>query len=190
MEKAALLKLATDVRGDWEATIAELGMDGLERPGVTGEWRVRDVLAHCNGFDRWQIVQLRSAFSGEIPTDEELTGGINYPPNDDLSDDAMNAMFIEGTRDLPTSTILRHWHEVMSMREAWLSAATQQQLDALITADWHSGSKRIMRLASEIPSATEHTPAWKLIFDQIDHLKAHLEEVQKRIEQENQPGSS
>lgn len=190
MEKEILLKLAADVRDGWEAVIEALGIGGLERSGVAGEWRVRDVLAHCNGYDRWQTVQLSSAFTGETPTDEELQGGIDYPPNDDFHEDAMNAMFIAGTRDMPTSEILRHWREVAAMRIAWLLAATQQQLDSLIGADWGNGTNRIMRLMSEVPAAANPMPAWKLIFDQLDHQKMHLEGVKRWMKDINQGGSA
>lgn len=67
MNKGELTKKMTEVRESWEATIAELGPEGLERPEVAGDWRVRDVLAHFNGWDRWQLVQLRCAFTGEHP---------------------------------------------------------------------------------------------------------------------------
>ena len=57
------------MRSAWEAVIAELGAAGLERPGAAEDLRVRDVLAIFNGWDRWNLVQLRCAFTGETPTD-------------------------------------------------------------------------------------------------------------------------
>ncbi len=178
MDQETLLKVVLDIRADWEAALAELGAEGLELPGATGEWRVRDVLAHCNGWDRWALVQLRCAFSGETPTQADLTGGIAYPPNEDLHEDAMNAMFVAGARDLPTAEILRHWREVSEMRAAWVAAATQEQLDALIGADW-PGDPRVMRLASEVPSVSYPTPVWKNILDYVQHQREHLETVRE-----------
>jgi hypothetical protein len=178
MEKGTLAREIAELREQWDAVIASLGPEGLERPGATGEWRVRDVLAHCNAWDRWQLVQLRCAFTGETPTDEDLTGGITYPPNDDMQEDAMNAMFIAGTKDLPLDEILRHWREVTEMRADWVAQADQEQLETTIGADWASGSQRIFRLAAEVPTVTNPEPVWARLLDQLEHQRRHLELVQ------------
>jgi len=177
MEKENLIQALSDVRKAWEATIAELGSDGLEQSGATGDWRVRDVLAIFNGWDRYNLVQLRCAFTGEIPTNDELTGGIPYPPRDSFNVDAMNAMFIAGTRELPVEDIVRHWREISAMRADWVSAASQNRLDEVVGADWSGQSSRKMRLASEVPSVSNPMPVWQLIFDQVDLQKSHLQTV-------------
>src|SRR5688572_10463936 len=56
MDKAALVGAIDSVHTDWFSLIDDLGTDGLERPAVVGEWRVRDVIAHANCWDRWQLV--------------------------------------------------------------------------------------------------------------------------------------
>ena len=177
MEKETLIQSLSEVRKAWEATIAELGSDGLEQPGAAGEWRVRDVLAIFNGWDRYNLVQLRCAFTGEIPADDELTGGIPYPPRDSFSVDAMNAMFIAGTRELPVEEIVRHWREISAMRADWVSAAPEKWLNEVVGADWDDPSSRKMRLASEVPAVSNPMPAWQLIFDQVDLQRSHLQAV-------------
>lgn len=179
MEKDALLKASEDASAGWETLIEALGIEGLEHPGALGTWRVRDILAHCNGYDRWQLVQLRCAFTGDNPTDAELTGGIEYPPNDDMRDDAMNAMFVAGANSLTTQEVLRHWREVANMRARWISGASQEQLDAVVGADWNSDTKRIIRLASEVPSVDGPLPAWQILFKQVEHLDEHLAAVRE-----------
>ena len=177
MEKENLIQALSDLRKAWEATIAELGSDGLEQPGAAGDLRVRDVLAIFNGWDRYNLVQLRCAFTGEIPTNAELTGGIAYPPSDSFDVDVMNAMFIAGTRDLPVEDIVRDWREISAMRAGWVSAATQTMRDEVVGADWSEDSSRKIRLASEVPSVSNLMPAWQLIFDQVDLQKSHLQTV-------------
>lgn len=179
MKKEALEQLVFDVREAWEATIDELGPDGLERPGATGEWRVRDVLAHFNGWDRWQLVQLRSAFTGEAPTDAELTGNIDFPENDSMHEDAMNAMFVEGNRGRPLESVVGDWREVSGMRIDWVAAATQDQLDTTIGADWTGGTNRIFRLQSEVPGVANPERVWQRIVDQVEHQKEHLRLVRE-----------
>lgn len=181
MDKEELVKSVSDVRAAWEATITERGPGGLEGLDPTGNWRVRDVLAHFNGWDRWQLVQLRCAFTGETPTDNELSGGIDYPPNDDMHEDAMNAMFLAGTRDRAVEDIVAHWREVSAMRADWVAAASQAQLDAIIGADWGGGTNRILRLVTEVPSVSPTERVWERIRDQVEHQKHHLRIVQERM---------
>lgn len=177
MEKEALILAISDVRKAWEAIIEELCSAGLEQPGAAGDWRVRDLLATFNGWDRYNLVQLRCAFTGEIPTNDELTGGISYPPSDSFDVDVMNAMFIAGTRDLPVEDIVRDWREISAMRADWVSAASQNWLDEVVGADWSGQSARTIRLASEVPSVSNTMPVWQLIFDQVDIQKSHLQTV-------------
>jgi hypothetical protein len=129
--------------------------------------------------DRWQLVQLRCAFSGETPTDDELTGGIVYPPTDDLHSDAMNAMFLAGTRELALADIVAHWREVSAMRAHWVAEASQEQLDERIGADWQGGSQRILRLASEVSAVSNPAPVWQFILDQVEHQWQHLQRVRE-----------
>lgn len=177
MKEEALAKAVSDVREAWEATLTELGPARLERRGATGEWKVRDVLAHFNGWDRWQLVQLRSAFTGETPTDHELHGGVEFPPNDDMSEDAMNAMFQAGNRNRPLDEVIADWREVSMMRADWVADASQDELDTVIGADWAGGTQRIFRLASEVPSVINPERVWQRILDQVEHQQQHLQIV-------------
>lgn len=179
MDKAELVQAVSGVRKRWDAVIDELGPDGLERPGATGDWRVRDVLAHFNGWDRWQLVQLRCAFTGETPTDEELTGGVDFPENDDMHEDAMNEMFRVGNHTRPLDDVVADFREVSEMRATWLDAASQEQLDTVIGADWAGGTHRIFRLASEVPSVSNPERVWQRLTNQVAHQKEHLRIVKE-----------
>ncbi|HVE91432.1 MAG TPA: maleylpyruvate isomerase N-terminal domain-containing protein [Actinomycetota bacterium] len=179
MDKAGLQNSISEVHGAWQAVIDELGPQGLERPGATGDWRVRDVLAHFNCWERWQLVQLRCAFTGETPTDEELHGGLTFPPNDDMAEDAMNAMFYAANVDRPLDDVVADWREVSSMRADWVAAAPPPQLNAIIGQDWTGGTNRIFRLASEVPAVSGPEPVWARILDQVRHQEQHLEQVRE-----------
>lgn len=179
MDKAELIKAVSDVRQGWDAVIDELGAEGLERPGATGDWRVRDVLAHFNGWDRWQLVQLRCAFTGEAPTDDELTGGVDFPENDDMQEDAMNEMFRVGNLTRSLDDVVADFREVSEMRADWVGSASQEQLDTVIGADWAGGTARIFRLASEVPSVSNPERVWQRLADQVSHQKEHLRIVKE-----------
>jgi hypothetical protein len=177
MNKDEVIAAVSDVRERWEAVFAELGPAGLERAGATGAWRVRDVVAHANCWDRWQLVQLRCAFTGETPTEEELHGGLTFPPNDDMSDDAMNAMFYAGNKDRPLDDVLADHRELSAMRASWLADASQERLDTIIGSDWAGGTERVFRLASEVPTVSAPEQVWERIHGQVAHHALHLDEV-------------
>lgn len=179
MDKQTLVKRVSGVRDAWVSVIDELGAEGLERPGATGDWRVRDVIAHFNCWDRWQLVQLRCSFSGEMPTDHELHGGLQFPPNDDSSEDGMNAMFYAANHDRPLEDVVADWKEVSRMRDDWIAAGSQEQLDTVIGADWAGGSARIFRLASEVPSVSDPEQVWERILSQVTHEDEHLQMVRE-----------
>jgi hypothetical protein len=181
VKKDELQDKISELRDGWEAVIADLGPDGLEKPGANGEWRVRDVIAHMNAWDRWQLVQLRSAFSGETPTNEELVGGIDYPEAKSQHEDDMNASFYEGTKDLPLDVILSHFREITKMRSDWVDAADPERLNAVIGGDWGGGTSRIFRLASEVPHLSNPEPVWRRLNDQLEHQRRHLGDVGDRM---------
>lgn len=138
---------------------------------------MRDVIAHANCWDRWQLVQLRTAFTGETPADAELHGPITFPPNDDMNEDAMNAMFLAGYADWSTGDVVAHFREVCAMRAGWVGDASQDELDAVVGPDWAGGTNRVIRLVSEVEDVGDAQPAWRFVMNQVDHLQAHLSEV-------------
>jgi len=181
VDKAALVGAIDSTHGSWFSLIQELGSEALERSGVVGDWRVRDVLAHANCWDRWQLVQLRCAFTGETPTDGELHGDITFPPNDDMHEDAMNAMFLAGYADVSTDDVVKHFREVCVIRADWVRGASQGQLDTTIGADWASGTNRIIRLSAEVEQLSQPQPVWRFIQNQLDHLQAHFVDVRAAL---------
>ena len=46
MEKATLLKTLTETRAAWEALLAQIDEEQMQRPGAAGTWSVKDVIAH------------------------------------------------------------------------------------------------------------------------------------------------
>jgi hypothetical protein len=61
-----LLEMSPSPSSTAAPRVAERFASILRRPGVSGDWSVVDVLAHFNGWDRWQVAQLRSALDGGV----------------------------------------------------------------------------------------------------------------------------
>lgn len=102
-----------------------------------------------------------------------------------MSEDAMNAMFEQGNSNRPLDDVVADWREISDMRANWIAEASQEQLDTVIGADWTSGTPRIMRLASEVPSVTSQENVWIRLLDQVEHQRAHLHVVRDGIRSES-----
>jgi len=46
MEKATLLKTLIETRAAWEALLAQIDEEQMQKPGAAGKWSVKDVIAH------------------------------------------------------------------------------------------------------------------------------------------------
>jgi hypothetical protein len=162
----------------WEATIAELGDEGLERPGACGEWRVRDVLAHITGWDRWQVVQLSGAFTKQEPTVADISGPVSYGHEMDkvVTPDQRNAVFYATHKNRPLELVLAEWRDVSAMQLDWVAGASQQQIDEPVGVLFGPRLQALF-LVGETPEASNAKPAGEWITEQTDHRREHLDEV-------------
>ena len=81
----------------FQASYAGLPTSLLTEPGVTGDWSVKDIIAHVTWWEEEALRHLPSIIAGERPPRYSTTyGGI----------DAFNAMMAERKRDLSLSDVL------------------------------------------------------------------------------------
>lgn len=190
-----LLGSLREIRAAWERVLAEVGAEGLRRLDAGGGWSLADVLAHFTGWDRWQLVQLESAFDGREPSEHELIGDTVVPARckrDARSLGAMgrhvkglglsgptvvNRAFVESARTASAGTILREWREFSARREAFVTNAAPGRLAAVVGADWTSAGLRVIRLASECPDVQGPTSVARFLHAQLHHQRQHLNDV-------------
>ncbi len=78
MDKATFLAALRRERAAWEALLAEVGALGearMTQPGVSGEWSIKDIVAHVTWYEREMVGLLRThALAGsplwELPHDQ------------------------------------------------------------------------------------------------------------------------
>ncbi|HWG54824.1 MAG TPA: DinB family protein [Gemmatimonadaceae bacterium] len=88
---------------DFEASYAGLTPAQLRTPGVTGQWSVRDIIAHVTWWEEEALKHLPRIRRGErTPRYSVLYGGI----------DAFNAMMTEQRRGLSLAEVRRQHDEV------------------------------------------------------------------------------
>jgi hypothetical protein len=82
----------------FQASYAGLSTSRLTEPGVTGDWSVKDIIAHVTWWEEEALRHLPLIIAGDRPPRYSVTyGGI----------DAFNAMMGERKRDLSLSDVLR-----------------------------------------------------------------------------------
>jgi hypothetical protein len=99
--KAALITMLRRERDYWEALLAVVDEEDMVKPGVTGDWAFKDVVAHLTAWRKRTVARFRGAAQGGGPLPPE------WPP--ELSDDdvqSVNAWIYQANRDRPVADIL------------------------------------------------------------------------------------
>src|SRR5690606_6738122 len=94
----------------------------MAEPGVTGEWSVKDILAHVTTWEEEALQALPVILRGEaLPRYADVYGSV----------DAFNAQASAKKRDLPLAEVLMQMEAV----HAWLLAASQDAPEEEIATD-------------------------------------------------------
>jgi hypothetical protein len=89
------------------AVLSKIPRQRLTEVGVTGEWSVRDMLAHEAGYERYVAAALFGDLTGQPPTNRDFYGRDNGPTEaDEANDDTTNAWVVAHARSLPVEEVL------------------------------------------------------------------------------------
>jgi len=103
MNKAELIAALQDARAQFRDAIAGLKDADLTQPGVTGDWSIKDVVAHLNLWEGETVTLLFQARQGQTPTTVHFK---------QVSDDEQNAIWMEMTRDRTAAQVLNDFDAV------------------------------------------------------------------------------
>ena len=86
MNKSGLLNWLQEEYRQWEALLDQIGPERMEQPGVNGDWSMKDIIAHLNGWQPRLIAYLQTAQRSEpeppppwpvhLKTDDEINAWI------------------------------------------------------------------------------------------------------------------
>jgi uncharacterized protein (TIGR03083 family) len=97
MTRDKLLQQLETAWASFQASFAGLGDAQMTEPGVTGEWSVKEILAHVTTWEQEALKSLPIILAGgKLPRYSVLYGGI----------DAFNAQTTEQKRRLPLGEVL------------------------------------------------------------------------------------
>src|SRR5258708_28538867 len=114
MTKAEVIDRLRTTRGELEALLAAMTPEQMRRPGVAGDWSVKDVLAHILWYAREELELVRES-------------GAAASALWDVAQDPRNGLIREELRDQPLDDVLTELRQVF---EAFVVA-----VDGLSDAD-------------------------------------------------------
>jgi uncharacterized damage-inducible protein DinB len=92
MDKTTFLNTLQETRAQWEELLAQVEEERMQRPGATGKWSVKDVIAHVMDGERELVSLMRT----HVVAGSELWN---------LSDDERNEIVYQQNRERPLQEI-------------------------------------------------------------------------------------
>jgi hypothetical protein len=119
VDRRRLLQRLDTAWGAFEASYAGLSDAQLMKPGVTGDWSVRDVLAHVSTWEEEALTHLPLILEGGTPPRYSVTyGGI----------DAFNARMTEQKAGLSLAAVRQQLREIHRRLIDFVQRAPEDQL--------------------------------------------------------------
>ena len=108
--------------------LAALTPDQMLQPGASGEWTVKDVLAHISAWERRMLSWIGSHLRGETP-DVPLPWDV----------ERMNAEAYAQVKDRPLAEVLKEFHRSYRDALALVESLSEEQLQTAYTGTWPMG---------------------------------------------------
>jgi len=99
--KNELIEAMVSARNTLDSLIDQIEHSKMTLPGVSGEWSVKDIIAHLTSYDRW--LGLTLALRGQKPPDLWI---------EDIPLDEFNHRLFAENRDLTLDEVLQQYREV------------------------------------------------------------------------------
>ena len=133
---------------DFEESYAGLTDAELLTPGVTGDWSVRDIIAHVTWWEEEALKHLPHILEGVRPPRYSVKyGGI----------DAFNALMTERRRDLSLAEVLHHHDEVHARLIDYVRGAPEE----LYATDTRFRRRLRLDTYSHYPIHAKAVRAWR-----------------------------
>jgi hypothetical protein len=118
MKKSQVMNKLEHTWDSFHKSFAGLTDEQMLLPGVTGDWTVKDILAHVTWWEEEALKHLPRVLQGERPPRYSVVyGGI----------DAFNALMREQRRDLPLAEVFDHMLATHTRLVEYLQSAPEEQ---------------------------------------------------------------
>jgi hypothetical protein len=105
MTKSELLNWLQEAYRQWQAFLDEIGPARMEQPGVNGDWSMKDIVAHLNGWQPRLIAGIQAAQRGEPEPPPPWPAHLQ-------SEDEINAWIYEANRGRSLPQVLDDSHQL------------------------------------------------------------------------------
>jgi hypothetical protein len=169
MNKARFLDTMRSERERWEALLAEVGELRMERPGVAGDWSVRDVVVHVTAYERGLVEWLEAASRGE---------SAEFPVLDHPDVEYRNAAILRENQGRPLEDVLLEAKQVFQRLLQLVRALSEEELTDPEHTEWFVK-----------PRWKESRPIWKCIADDsYRHCQQHIPDIRAWLDQAEHRG--
>jgi len=127
--KQELIEQIQHERAAWETLLAEIGLERMEIPGVTGDWTMKDTIVHLTTWWRREIARAAAARRDERPPD--------HPPQSDVQ--VINQWIYFINRDRPLKNVLDDAQAAWQQFEAVIKALPEPLLMDRTRLAWTEG---------------------------------------------------
>lgn len=149
-----LIAVIENAQLDIEGLIEQVGEARLAEPGVTGEWSVKDILAHMTAWEERIVAWAEALLQGTRPKPA--------PWSRDWSEEQVNAAIFESNRDRPLADVLRRWRQTHQGVIAGIGALSEDVLFHQ-KVEWLGGGS----FADAVPG------------NSYEHYRTHASEIRK-----------
>ena len=133
MTKTALLADLHREQEQWEALLAQIGEAHMDRPGVAGEWSIKDIVAHLTGWRRRTVARLQAAQRSEVEPPPPWPAHLQ-------TDDEINAWIYESNHERSVREVLSESHRVFQQLLAAIEGLPDEVLiDPVRHLPWLEG---------------------------------------------------
>jgi hypothetical protein len=148
MNRQQLLKQLDTAWTAFQESYAGLSDAQLMEPGVTGQWSVKDLIAHVTWWEEEALQHLPRILTGGRPPRYSLQyGGI----------DAFNAQMTEQTRGLSLADVLRQSDEIHHRLIAYIHSVPEEPF----TRETHFRRRLRLDTYSHYPKHAKAIRAWR-----------------------------
>ena len=111
MQKSELLNGLQAEYQQWAALLDQIGPARMDQPGVTGDWSIKDIVAHLTGWRRRTVARLQAAQRGEPAPPPPWPAHLQ-------TDDEINAWIYASNHERSVREILDESHQVFQQLHA------------------------------------------------------------------------
>ncbi len=139
--KAELLDRMRTGREAWDALIARISAGELTQPALPNGWSVKDLIAHVAAYENWTAAQVRAASENRPPTDMELYGVEELPPDPEGWDlDRQNAAIYAQYQDMPLEDVTAFSERAFADLIGAIDGVAEADLAAPDAQSWTNGT--------------------------------------------------